>query len=84
MRIPPRALLALLALGMIVAASGDALACPNCKDAVADQSSRGFGYSIYIMLGSLFGLVGGITCLIVRTARRAAAAEGRGDSEASV
>lgn len=75
MRTPTRALTAALVVTTLVLLQSDAFACPNCKDAVTNQSSAGFGYAIYAMLGSVFSLAGGIVWMIIRTARRAAAAE---------
>lgn len=79
MSLSPRLRLALtaIALGAVVllAFPAAASACPNCKDAVTNQSSESFGYAIYAMLASVFGIAGGITWAIIRTARRAAAAD---------
>ena len=50
-----------------------AAACPNCKDALADQPSesaslaRGFNWSILVMLGVPFSILG-VGGLVVRRA----------------
>jgi len=56
--------------------SGAALACPACKDAVADNPdsarlTRGFARSIYVLMWTPYILFGGVTFAIVRSARRA-------------
>jgi heme/copper-type cytochrome/quinol oxidase subunit 2 len=88
LRAASRALLALAVVALVVATPGEALACPNCKSAVTDESSTGFAYAIYVMLASVFSLAGGVVWMIVRTARRAAAneagAEGAAESETPV
>lgn len=82
------ALTALAVAALVAASSGEALACPNCKSAVTDEASTGFGYAIYVMLASVFSLAGGVVWMIVRTARRAAAnepgADGSSESETPV
>jgi Na+-driven multidrug efflux pump len=54
-----------------------ALACPTCKDALGDNpESRGFAngiyYTIVLLLGMLFSIVGFIIYKIVQEARRPA------------
>lgn len=74
-------LLPVLAAAAIVVLAGEALACPNCKATVADASAPGagdpasaFGYSIYVMIGAVMSIAGGIVYKIVRAAQRSAAA----------
>ncbi|MDG3006609.1 hypothetical protein [Paludisphaera mucosa] len=57
-----------LATALLVPAPAPALACPNCKEALADQPADaarladGFSWSILVMLGVPFSLlsVGGL------------------------
>jgi Na+-driven multidrug efflux pump len=61
--------LALIALPVL------ALACPTCKDALGDNpESRGFAkgiyYTVVLLLGMLFSIVGFIIYKIVQEARR--------------
>ena len=54
-----------------------AVACPMCNEAVSGDPSRarltqGFARSIYLMMGAPYLLFGGITFMIVRSARRTA------------
>jgi hypothetical protein len=64
------------ALGLALAAlPALALACPSCKDALGENpETKGFSlgiyYSILLMLGMLFSLVGFIIYKIVQEARR--------------
>ena len=57
---------------------GTAHACPMCREAVADSSSlvrdrivRGYAFSTIALLGTPLILVGSLTTMIVRSARRA-------------
>ena len=52
------------------------MACPACKDAVADNPdsarlTRGFARSIYVLMAAPYLLFGGVTFAIVRATRRA-------------
>ena len=66
----------ILALFLWIAVSTPALACPNCKEAVAnnaDDSSRladGYSWSIMVMMATPFALLGTGTCYLVRASRR--------------
>ncbi len=64
LRAASRALLALAVVALVVATPGEALACPNCKSAVTDESSTGFAYAIYVMLASVFSLAGGVVWIL--------------------
>lgn len=84
MRLPaPRIFLPAAAALLLVVLVPDATACPNCKSAVADagdaskvgDQATGLSLSIYLMLGALFSIAGGIVAMIVRVARRIEAAE---------
>lgn len=58
-----------------------AFACPNCKEAVADQSgngadaARGFNWSVLFMVSMPFTLLGTGALLVVRAARQGAIPE---------
>lgn len=77
----------LLALCLLAGTAGVADACPGCKESVKDSAAAadggpggptpglpsGFNYSIYIMLGGLFsvmGLVAGVVIKGIRSADR--------------
>ena len=70
----------LLSVLLMLALSGFALACPNCKDSVATTADggssgglpAGFNYSIYFMLLSFFAVVGFVTFTIVKGVRGSA------------
>ena len=62
----------LAALILSLAIAGLAHACPMCKDSTGTSEAnvtRGFGHSVYIMLGGLFGTLGLITWNLVRGIR---------------
>lgn len=67
-----------LAVAALVLLAGEAFACPNCKATVADASNpdagdpaSAFGYSIYVMIGSVLSMAGWIVFTVVRAAHRA-------------
>ena len=75
------------ALVVVVLVAGDASACPTCKDAVADNSpggaqgatsggdaASGFNHAIYLALGVVFSIIGGLGWKVVRAVSRADAA----------
>ena len=72
-----RFLIAVLAVFML-ACPWAADACPGCKEALFDPAqlpqklatARGYAMSIGLLLAVPFGLVGGITTLIIRAQRR--------------
>jgi len=65
---------------LAVLACGEALACPNCKDAVNTSDpdglnvARGYFYSILLMLAMPFTLVGSFGAYVWREMRRQKAA----------
>jgi hypothetical protein len=70
----PRRLLPVAAVLCVLAA--DALACPNCKDAVApDPAAAGFNNAIYFALATLFSIVGLLGWRVGKAVRRADAAQ---------
>ena len=68
------ALTLVLALGAAIAPEA-ALACPNCKDAVADTDTgltgvaRGYGISILFMISLPFSLLGFLGFILWRASR---------------
>ena len=58
--------------------ASDVLACPGCKEALFDPghlaerlaTAKGYALSIGVLLTVPFALVGGVTALVVRAARR--------------
>jgi hypothetical protein len=73
MRRSIRRLVPVLAL---LACSSPVSACPNCKEAVAAQPSemqnmaRGYNYSVLLMLGMPFTLLGTGAYAVARAAKR--------------
>lgn len=71
-----RALLVVAAVAIVMAIAGDALACPTCKDGVAEADpegvniARGYFYSILLMLGMPFTLAGTFGLYVWREMRR--------------
>jgi hypothetical protein len=62
----------LLAIVVTLLVAGVASACPMCKDSTGTSEglvTRGFGHSVYIMLGGFFGCLGIITYNLVRGIR---------------
>ena len=67
----------LLAILLTLAIAGVALACPNCKDSIANTAESGisaglpagFNYSIYFMLAGLFCVLGFVGFTIVKGVR---------------
>ena len=64
-------------LSLLLMMGPDARACPNCKQAVANQGgpeaqrlADGYSYSILMMIAMPFGLLGTGTFFIARAARR--------------
>ncbi|MDX2039019.1 MAG: hypothetical protein SFX72_20400 [Isosphaeraceae bacterium] len=78
-----RMFLQLVVLGLFIFVLADAAwACPNCKEAVANQSSPeaagmrdGYFWSILLMLCVPFGLLGTGGFMIARAVRRGALPE---------
>ena len=71
-----RALLVVVAVAILMVIAGDALACPTCKDGVAEADpewvniARGYFYSILLMLGMPFTLAGTFGVYVWREMRR--------------
>jgi hypothetical protein len=65
-----------LSLALTLAPAGRALACPNCKEAVAVQPAeaaemaRGYNWSVLFMVGMPFLLLGTGACLVARAVKR--------------
>jgi hypothetical protein len=62
----------LLPLIVVALFASTASACPMCKDSTGTAEglvTRGFGHSVYIMLGGFFGCLGIITYNLVRGIR---------------
>ncbi len=45
-------------------------ACPNCKDAIGENTARAFNASILWMIGAVFLVVGVVTLLLRRELKR--------------
>jgi hypothetical protein len=65
-----------LALLLVVGLAGEALGCPNCKEAVANQDgdamrlANGYSWSIILMLAMPFTLLGTGMMMIARAVKR--------------
>ena len=66
----------LIIAAVLLALPAIASACPLCKDAIPSSDAQapggvpgGFNTTIYVMLGSLFCVIGMITMTLVRGAR---------------
>jgi len=74
-------------VAVVAIAGGDALGCPNCKDAfdAADPDglnvARGYFYSILLMLAMPFTLAGSFGAYVWREMRRQRAQGGGGAGE---
>jgi hypothetical protein len=72
----------LLSVLLTLAITGAALACPLCKDSIANTAESGtssglpagFNYSIYFMLAGLFGVLGFVGFTIMKGVRGSDAA----------
>ena len=71
-----RRMLPWLALLLVVGLAGEALGCPNCKEAVANQDgdamrlANGYSWSILLMIAMPFALLGTGMMMIARAVRR--------------
>lgn len=72
-----RVLLPIVALSAVLAIAPSASACPNCKEAIANQSpaeaarlKNGYFYSILLMIGMPFTLAGTGVFLVARAAKQ--------------
>jgi hypothetical protein len=74
-------LVRVLVLALVVACAGTASACPNCKEALAEQKGDaarlkdGYYYSIIFMVSMPFLLLGTGTFFVVRAVKRGALPE---------
>lgn len=69
-------------LGLALMPTDEARACPNCKEAVANQAggdaarlADGYSWSILVMMAMPFTLLGTGAFLVVRAVRRGALPE---------
>ena len=74
----------LIATIVLLASAAPALACPLCKDSVPASDAQsagglpgGFNNSIYLMLGSLFCVIGMVAWTLVKASRNPGATSGR-------
>jgi hypothetical protein len=71
-----RRMLPWLVLLFVLGFSSNALACPNCKEAIASQDgdamrlANGYSWSIILMIGTPFTLLGTGTMMVVRAVKR--------------
>ena len=76
-----RRMLPCLALLVVLGMAGDAPACPNCKEAVANQDgdamrlANGYSWSIILMIAMPFTLLGTGMMMIARAVKRGALPE---------
>jgi hypothetical protein len=82
---PMRRLTPLFTAVLFLALTTAAWACPLCKDSIPSSDAQapggvpgGFNTTIYVMLGSLFAVIGMITTTLVRGARGSARGTARG------
>jgi hypothetical protein len=70
-----------LALLLVLGLSGEALACPNCKEALANQDgdamrlANGYSWSIILMIAMPFTLLGTGMLMVARAVKRGALPE---------
>jgi hypothetical protein len=76
-----RRLAPLIAAAALLLPAGEALACPNCKEALAAQTGDaarlkdGYYYSIVLMIAMPFAILGTGTFLVARAIKRGALPE---------
>lgn len=79
--VPSWRMLAVCLVAVVVLGGGDAIGCPNCKDAVNTSDpeglniARGYFYSILLMLAMPFTLAGSFGAYVWREMRRQRAQE---------
>ena len=65
-----------LAFAIAIGLAGEAMGCPNCKEALANQDgdamrlADGYSWSILLMIAMPFALLGTGTMMVVRAVRR--------------
>ena len=76
MKIDRTLLATLLLLLLMLLVPELASACPSCKETVRSQDTgslaAGFSYTVYGMIGMVFGLVATVATVIVRAYRKGA------------
>lgn len=76
MRMTRRMLPGLVVLIAVGLAGGEALGCPNCKEAVANQDgdsmrlADGYSWSIILMISMPFAILGTGSAMIARAVKR--------------
>ena len=72
-----RSFLPLAVVAFVLMTGTDALACPNCKEAVANQDGsdaeslrNGFGWSIIMMISAPFSMIGAGAFVVARAVQR--------------
>ena len=76
-----RRMLPWLAMLLVLGLASDTLACPNCKEAVANQDgdamrlANGYSWSIMLMIAMPFTLLGTGMLMVARAVRRGALPE---------
>jgi hypothetical protein len=81
----------IVACAVLVCFAGVAEACPGCKDSVTGAAGAdggpggptpglpsGFNYSIYVMLGGLFSVMGLVAGIVIKGVRSADSSAPRG------
>ncbi len=73
---PLRRIAPWLVLALMLAVAGDAVACPNCREAVANQAgdagrqATGYFWSILFMIATPFTLLGTGVAMVARAVKR--------------
>ncbi len=77
-----KALLPVLAVALVLLVASDALACPGCKEALANEQGtdaagvrNGYFWSILMMIGTPFSLLSAGAFAVVRAVKRGALPE---------
>jgi hypothetical protein len=77
-----KAMTSAMVVALVLLFAANASACPNCKEAVANQEGvdgvrmqRGYFWSILMMIGMPLGMVSAGTIVVVRAVKRGALPE---------
>jgi hypothetical protein len=77
-----KSLLPVLTVALVLLVASDALACPGCKEALANEQGtnaagvrNGYFWSILMMIGTPFGLLSAGAFAVVRAVKRGALPE---------
>lgn len=77
-----KTLLPVLAVALVLLIASDALACPGCKEALANEQGtdaagvrNGYFWSILMMIGTPFSLISAGAFAVVRAVKRGALPE---------